>query len=593
MIEIFNNKVSFFENIHSKHNSPCSIKHILDLIKNEKFNSEISLIQNETEKIKRDELKKRLPAVTISGLFNESRIKENIINHSGLIQIDLDDVKDLEFEINRLIDDDYSFAVFKSPSGKGLKILVKIPPEINLHEKHFLELEKYYLMNYQLIIDKCCKDISRLMFLCSDKNIFINENSKEYHLNTLQNDEILFAGAIQKINNKNKFIEGKRNDYVFKLACECKRVELKENICTIYCLHYFNQIDFAENEIIKTIKSGYSYNTSPTIKIIPGNIENEKQSLLQIRTGRQVLEDASGKPIPKMLFSEIWHEGEMCILFADTNVGKSILAVQIANSISKGETIRNFILEAKKQPVFYVDFELGEKQFQNRYSQNYKNDYLFDNNFMRINIDPNFTDYDDFETKLFSELENAINKYDCKILIVDNITFLNMESTETAKDALPLMRKLLKLKNKFGLSMLILAHTPKVDTSKPIIVNYLAGSKHLANFADSIFCIGTSSQDSKKRYLKQIKARGTEKVFDAENVIICRIDKPLNFLEFQFLEFGNERDLLKQILDSGKAELEQKIIDLRTNNSKLSFRDIGIMLGIDHMRVKRVIDKFM
>lgn len=593
MFEIFNNKVSFFETIHCKDNSPYSVKQILDLIKNEKFKSEISLIQNETEKIKRDELKKRLPAVTISGLFNESRRKENIINHSGLIQIDLDNLENISLIKNSLIKDDYSFAVFESPSGKGLKVLVKIPPEINLHEKHFLELEKYYLIVFQLIIDKSCKDISRLMFLCSDKNIFINKNSKEYHLNTLENDEILFAGAIQKINNKNKFIDGKRNNYVFKLSCECKRVGLKEKNCIVYCLNYYSQLDFPENEIINTIKSGYSYNTSPTIPVIPGNTENEKQSLLQIRTGRQVLEDANSKPIPKMLFSEFWHEGEICILFADTNVGKSILAVQIANSISRGEAINHFKLEAKKQSVFYLDFELSDKQFQKRYSLNYESNYSFDDNFKRIDINTNFTDYDDFEIKLFSELEKAIKESNCKILIVDNITFLKTQSTETAKDALPLMRKLIELKKQYDLSMLILAHTPKRILATPISINDLAGSKHLSNFADSVFSIGTSSQDSTKRYLKQIKARATEKIFDGDNIIICKIDKPINFLEFQYLDLGNEREHLKQLSDLEELELERKIIDLKTKNSKLSFRKIAATVGSNHSKVERIIKRLM
>jgi hypothetical protein len=36
------------------------------------------------------------------------------------------------------------------------------------------------------------------------------------------------------------------------------------------------------------------------------------------------IKEASLKPILKILFSEFWFEGEICILFADTNVGKAI-----------------------------------------------------------------------------------------------------------------------------------------------------------------------------------------------------------------------------------------------------------------------------
>ena len=35
-----------------------------------------------------------------------------------------------------------------------------------------------------------------------------------------------------------------------------------------------------------------------------------------------------------MLFGKFWHQRELCILFADINVGKSVLAMQIGNAIA-------------------------------------------------------------------------------------------------------------------------------------------------------------------------------------------------------------------------------------------------------------------
>lgn len=96
-----------------------------------------------------------------------------------------------------------------------------------------------------------------------------------------------------------------------------------------------------------------------------------------MKTANQWIEDAKKSPIPQMLFSEFWYEGELCILFADTNTGKSILAVQIADSISKGEAVPGFKLQAKAQPVVYLDFELFDKQFEARYSINYGQHYQF------------------------------------------------------------------------------------------------------------------------------------------------------------------------------------------------------------------------
>jgi len=315
---------------------------------------------------------------------------------------------------------------------------------------------------------------------------------------------------------------------------------------------------------------------------------NDSKGLFTVKTANRWIEQAKTRPIPKMLFGEFWFEGELCILFADTNLGKSILAVQIGNSISFGIGIIGFILEALGQLVLYFDFELSDKQFENRYSIEFQEHYIFNDNFLRveINADAVIPDNQTFEDFLSLSLEHEIIKTGAKILIIDNLTYLKSE-TEKAKDALPLMKHLKALKSKHGLSILALAHTPKRDLSKPITRNDLQGSKMLINFCDSSFSIGESNTDTSLRYLKQIKSRNTEIIYDAENVCVCQIDKPSNFLKFDFLSYGTERDHLKQHTESDKESLTKKIEDL--NKQGLSLREIGAQLGITHMKVSRVL----
>ena len=83
---------------------------------------------------------------------------------------------------------------------------------------------------------------------------------------------------------------------------------------------------------------------------------NTDIGLFIVQSANDWIEQAKARPIPKMLFSEFWHEGEVSILFADTNLGKSILAVQIADSISQGKPIPGFKFEAQTQKVLYFDF---------------------------------------------------------------------------------------------------------------------------------------------------------------------------------------------------------------------------------------------
>jgi archaellum biogenesis ATPase FlaH len=321
-----------------------------------------------------------------------------------------------------------------------------------------------------------------------------------------------------------------------------------------------------------------------------GNEANESKGLFTVKTASRWIEQAKTKAIPQMLFGEFWFEGELCILFADTNLGKSILAVQIGNSISKGEQIRGFKLETPKQPILYFDFELSEKQFENRYSIKFEQHYNWDNNFLRVEINPDATipDAQSFEDFLNDSLERSIKDTGAKVLIIDNLTYLKNE-TEKAKDALPLMKHLKALKNKYGLSILALAHTPKRDLSKPITRNDLQGSKMLINFCDSSFSIGESHSDKNLRYLKQIKQRNTEQIYDAENVCVCQIDKPFNFLLFEFVNFGKEWEHLKQQTEKDKENLTEKVSELKQQGKSL--REIGAELGISHQQAKRILDK--
>lgn len=321
-------------------------------------------------------------------------------------------------------------------------------------------------------------------------------------------------------------------------------------------------------------------------------MNNVSTTLLLARTANQCMAEAACQPIPKMLFSEFWHEGELCILFADTNVGKSILAVQLADSISRGEAIPGFLLEARRQPVVYLDFELAAKQFEKRYSEDYTNHYQFDDALVRAEINPNCLLDSDLETQMFKEIEENIVAFAAKVVIVDNLTYLKAQATDTAKEALPLMRKLKELKMKHDLSMLVLAHTPKRNSANPITRNDLAGSKHLANFADSIFALGESQTENGFRYLKQIKARATELIYHAENVVVCKIEKHSNFLALSYVNQGAEVAHLSVANQSNPVELEAAIIDLKTNHPSLSNAEIARRAGTYEMKVFRTLNKY-
>ncbi|MGV9004720.1 AAA family ATPase [Flavobacterium sp.] len=319
--------------------------------------------------------------------------------------------------------------------------------------------------------------------------------------------------------------------------------------------------------------------------------EMEKHtSLFKTMSSNDWIEYAKNNPIPKMLFGELWFENEMAILFADTNLGKSIVAVQIANSLSKGTSTANVKNETDAQIVLYLDFELTSKQFENRYSTDFKDHYVFNANFMRSELDlEKIRDTDgDFEDELLKSLESEIVSTCAKVLIVDNITYLKNE-TEKAKDALRLMKTLNALKKKLNISILVLAHTPKRDSSKPLSNNDLSGSKNLMNFCDSSFAIGESFTETGIRYIKQIKERNCPKIYHAENILVYRIEKKNSFLRFEFIEYGDESDHLIARTKADTIERNNLIIEL--NKEGVNNCEIARKLGISEGTVRYVLEQ--
>ncbi|OIQ21981.1 AAA family ATPase [Lacinutrix sp. MedPE-SW] len=311
------------------------------------------------------------------------------------------------------------------------------------------------------------------------------------------------------------------------------------------------------------------------------------QGCLIIKKTKKWIEEAKKRPIPNMLFSEFWYENELCILFADTNLGKSILAVQIADSLSKGKPIYGFKLEAKPKKVLYLDFELSDKQLENRYSLDYTKHYSFSDNFLRAELNSELTlpkGCNTIEDYICDTLEQTVDHNEVEVLIIDNLTYLNNDN-EKAKYALHLMKVLKKLTKSASISILVLSHTPKRDNSKPLTKNDLAGSKMLMNFCDSSFAIGESSQTHNYRYLKQIKQRNTEQLYHSSNVIVCSIEKNINFLTFNFIEFDEEKSHLKSPVLGSLEDRDDKMIKLIKDG--LSNVKIGEELGISESTVRK------
>ena len=299
--------------------------------------------------------------------------------------------------------------------------------------------------------------------------------------------------------------------------------------------------------------------------------------MLTIKKVNDTLDDASKMPDPVPLFLELWYQGEVSCLFSDSNLGKSIYAVQIAETI------------AKTHNILYLDCELSEKQFQMRYTDEPTGRlYRFPEQMYRAEIDALHLDLKDYEDRILQNIETAALHLRCNILIIDNLTYL-CNSSDKGVDAGIFMMKLMQLKKKHGWSILIIAHTPKRSLSSPITQNDLAGSKKLYNFFDSVFAIGKSARDERLRYVKQLKVRAGAFRYDADNIIIYEIEKTGGFTHFEFKEYSTEREHLREQKETETLNRAENIIQLSRQGK--SYREIAQEVGLSKSMVAKIITK--
>ena len=320
----------------------------------------------------------------------------------------------------------------------------------------------------------------------------------------------------------------------------------------------FNPVEAIESEMVKA-ESGASI------------------GMLNIKTANQTIIDAATRPNPRNLYHSLWFEGEVCCLFADSNLGKSIYAVQMADEI------------ARTDKVLYVDCELSDKQFQLRYFNTETGTrHIFPENFLRAEIVPEAIRAENYEENFFANIESAALAVDAKIIIIDNLTYL-CNASEKGDLAGIFMMKLMSLKKQHGWSLLIIAHTPKRNMSNPITQNDLAGSKKLYNFFDSVFAIGKSAKDNGLRYVKQIKVRAGEYRYDSDNVIVYEMDPGDGFLHFEQIGFAAESEHLRsKDEDDGSTDL-MNVMELRDQGK--SVREIAAILGRSKSSVGRDLQK--
>lgn len=261
-------KISVFKDLYKSKDVPyfLTLEDVIGRIKIGKSKDKVNSIRQGNKSVKNT-----LPCILFSGEFTQ-RNSNSLVNHSGLMVTDFDKYPSTEVmlqHLDLLKQNKHFVTLFISPSGNGIKGVVKIPSCTKLeHSNYFKEFQNEF--NYEYF-DISNSNVDRVCFESYDENIYVNWGAELFEPKLIDEgfkvsekapllpitDESKICDIIIKFNWGKDFVDGERNNFIFDIAgafCEY-------GVSQYYAENYiFNNVvhgDFSESEMVTTIASAY------------------------------------------------------------------------------------------------------------------------------------------------------------------------------------------------------------------------------------------------------------------------------------------------------------------------------------------------
>ncbi|WP_276133066.1 DUF3987 domain-containing protein [Polluticoccus soli] len=292
------NNISIIKN-HNNVVENATLQAIWAKIKGKGYLSEIAELRKLIALGKDEEaqrVKNSLTAFTTSGTFKEKRKSGNLIDYSQYVMLDIDKLDGLQVESikQKAIAIKHTKMCFISPSGNGLKIVVKVNTPATLHKEAYKQVIDFYKQSLHIDFDEKTSDITRLCYFSHDPTAYFIDNEEVFEVSVPaepNNDEELsvetaFKKAIEFTERISEYRKGNRNNFLFQLLCNCNRLGITQSNTLILALRHYEKT-FDRAEIANLVSSVYSkyhndfgnYQEYENGKDLDGSSENEVANL--------------------------------------------------------------------------------------------------------------------------------------------------------------------------------------------------------------------------------------------------------------------------------------------------------------------------
>ncbi len=386
---LLNEKVTIFPNIFkTKDPHHVAVSKIFDRIKTGKSKELVESIRACTDKKERQKLKAELPSICFAGTFAH-RDNQGIIDHSGFICLDFDhftdDSKLVAFK-ESLKKNKYVVAAFVSPSGDGMKVVVRIPKDIKQHSAYAESLSKWFKQEQWDDL----RDISRVCYESYDPDIYVNASAKVYDILTrekptimefapegekIKDQQLIFRNLKKWLDARDSYHDGNKHNYLVKLATACNRFGLEmEMVAAKLVESYQDKASWVDKgdfyEIVKRVYIAYEHQHGISVWTTKGEMLDFDPDA----RARDViyLDDIRGEMLSSFFKGDsrgettynrsidrhwTWKRGELTLMHGLPNMGKSILMLQLMLLKSINEGVRWGIFSPEQNPPidFYKD----------------------------------------------------------------------------------------------------------------------------------------------------------------------------------------------------------------------------------------------
>jgi 5S rRNA maturation endonuclease (ribonuclease M5) len=203
------------------------------------------------------------------------------------------------------------------------------------------------------------------------------------------------------------------------------------------------------------------------------------------------------------IVEDLLTENGVLIIAGTDGVGKSILASQLGLCISMGENFLSSTIhkdvgfETKRRNVLLINFELQDSELRRRIKMQDKG--LRGNTTLLSNQETHFRvslrDKSAIFTDKWDDIENTLKTTEDLrggVLIIDNLyTSTDLELSDN-KDLTPVLSRIESLKQKYNVSIILIAHFNKTQKGDILDKMHIQGGKKLTNYVDNILLIGKS-----------------------------------------------------------------------------------------------------